>query len=124
MSRACYRTAFVSDVHLGLPHCQAAYLLDFLRTIECEHLYLVGDIIDLENLLKRPWWHAEHGDVLAEIFAMAARGVRVTYIPGNHDAQLRRFAGQRFAGVEIRLDAVHVAADGRRYRVSHGVTAS
>ena len=120
MSRACYRTAFVSDVHLGLPHCQAAYLLDFLRSIECEHLYLVGDIIDLENLLKRPWWHAEHGDVLAEIFAMAARGVRVTYIPGNHDAQLRRFAGQRFAGVEIRLDAVHVAADGRRYRVSHG----
>jgi UDP-2,3-diacylglucosamine pyrophosphatase LpxH len=120
MSRLCYRSVFVSDVHLGLPDCQAAYLLDFLRSIECEHLYLVGDIIDFENLLKRPWWHAEHGEVLAEIFAMTARGIRVTYIPGNHDALLRRFVGQRFAGVDIRLDAVHVAADGRRYRVSHG----
>jgi len=120
MSRLCYRSVFVSDVHLGLPNCQAAYLLDFLRSIECEHLYLVGDIIDFENLLKRPWWHAEHGEVLAEIFAMTARGIRVTYIPGNHDALLRPFAGQCFSGVEIRLDAVHVAADGRRYRVSHG----
>ena len=46
MSRLCYRSVFVSDVHLGLPNCQAAYLLDFLRSIECEHLYLVGDIID------------------------------------------------------------------------------
>ena len=120
MSRLSYRSVFVSDVHLGLRDCQAQYLLDFLRTVHAEHLYLVGDIIDFENMLKKPWWHADHGAVLAEIFAIVARGTRVTYIPGNHDALLRRFAGQRFAGIDIALDAVHVAADGRRYRVSHG----
>lgn len=120
MSRLSFRSVFVSDVHLGLRDCQAGYLLDFLRSMHCEHLYLVGDIIDFENLEKNPWWHPSHGEVLAEILSIAARGTKVTYIPGNHDAMLRRFAGQCFAGVEIQLQAVHVAADGRRYRVSHG----
>src|SRR3954470_14340365 len=120
MARPRFRTIFISDVHLGLRDCQAAYLLDFLRGTSCEHLYLVGDILDIENLQLTPFWHSLHGEVVAEILGIAARGTRVTYIPGNHDAVLRRFAGQRFAGVDIALDAVHVAADGRRYRVSHG----
>ena len=120
MSRQRFRSIFISDVHLGLRDCQAAYLLAFLRGTACEHLYLVGDILDLENLQRMPYWHARHGDVIAEILAIAARGTRVTYIPGNHDAALRRFAGQRLGGVEIALDALHVGADGRRYRVSHG----
>jgi UDP-2,3-diacylglucosamine pyrophosphatase LpxH len=120
MSRLRFRSIFISDVHLGLRACQAAYLLDFLRASSCERLYLVGDILDLENLQRSPWWHGDHGAVLGELLAIAARGTRVTYIPGNHDAAMRRFAGQRFAGIDIALDAVHIGADGRRYRVSHG----
>ena len=120
MSRQRFRSIFISDVHLGLRDCQAAYLLDFLRNTGCEHLYLVGDILDIENLQRTPFWHVRHGEVVAEIIAIAARGTRVTYIPGNHDAVLRRFAGQRFGGIEVALDAVHIGADGRRYRVSHG----
>jgi len=120
MQRLRFRSIFISDVHLGLRDCQAAYLLDFLRATRCERLYLVGDILDIENMQKMPYWHALHGEVVAEILGIAARGTQVTYIPGNHDAALRRFAGQRFGGVDVALDAVHVAADGRRYRVSHG----
>jgi UDP-2,3-diacylglucosamine pyrophosphatase LpxH len=120
MTRHSFRSVFVSDVHLGYADCQAAYLLDFLRSLRCERLYLVGDIIDLENMAKRPYWHASHSAVVAEILAIAARGTRVTYIPGNHDAELRRLAGQRIAGIEFALDALHVGVDGRRYRVSHG----
>jgi UDP-2,3-diacylglucosamine pyrophosphatase LpxH len=120
MSRLHYRSIFISDVHLGLRDCQAAYLLDFLRTTQSEQLYLVGDIVDFENIELTPYWHPLHSAVLAELLAIAARGTRVTYIPGNHDAALRRFAGQRFAGVDIALHATHVGADGRRYRVSHG----
>ena len=115
-----YRSIFISDVHLGLRDCQADYLLDFLRATTSERLYLVGDIVDLENMLLKPFWHASHTAVLMELFAIAARGTRVTFIPGNHDAPLRRFVGQRFGGIDIALDAVHVGADGRRYKVSHG----
>jgi len=120
MSRQRFRTIFISDVHLGLRDCQAQYLLDFLRSTSCEQLFLVGDILDIENMQLTPYWHARHGEVVAEILGIAARGTRVTYIPGNHDAALRRFAGQRFGGVEVALNAVHVGADGRRYRVTHG----
>jgi len=120
MQRLHYRSIFISDVHLGLRDCQARYLLDFLRTTQCQHLYLVGDIVDFENIQLAPFWHSSHTAVLAELLAIAARGTRVTYIPGNHDAALRRYAGQRFADIDIALRATHVGADGRRYRVSHG----
>ena len=120
MSRPHYRSIFISDVHLGLRDCQAGYLLDFLRSTHCAQLYLVGDIVDFENIELTPFWHPLHSAVLAELLGIAARGTRVTYIPGNHDAVLRRYAGQRFAGIDIALNATHIGADGRRYRVSHG----
>ncbi len=41
-----YRTVFISDVHLGTRGCQADMLLDFIRSVRCERLYLVGDIVD------------------------------------------------------------------------------
>ncbi|GAB3037398.1 MULTISPECIES: UDP-2,3-diacylglucosamine diphosphatase [Oleiagrimonas] len=120
MSRTTFRSVFLSDVHLGTPDCKAAYLLDFLRTVRCEHLYLVGDIIDLEALGRRRWWHSDHSEVLLTLLDIARSGTRVTYIPGNHDAMLRGLAGESFGGIRIELEAEHVGADGRRYRVSHG----
>ena len=44
----------------------------------------------------------------------------MVYIPGNHDEFARQYIGLNFGGVEIRRDAIHVAADGRRYLVMHG----
>ncbi|MDA3912992.1 UDP-2,3-diacylglucosamine diphosphatase [Oleiagrimonas sp.] len=120
MQRTKLRSIFISDVHLGTSDCKAAYLLDFLRTVRCEHLYLVGDIIDLESLTRRQWWPPEHTAVLLELLEIVRRGTRVTYIPGNHDASMRELTGESIAGIRVVLDAVHEGADGRRYRVSHG----
>jgi UDP-2,3-diacylglucosamine pyrophosphatase LpxH len=115
-----YRTVFISDVHLGTPGCRAGYLLDFLRSTTCEQLYLVGDIIDLEALARRAYWHPDHAAILAEIFHKAENGTCVTYIPGNHDAVMRALAGQSIGRIRVRMDAVHETADGRRFHVSHG----
>jgi len=115
-----YRSVFISDVHLGTQDCRADYLLDFLRQLRCQTLYLVGDIIDLEALARRSYWPASHAAVLAELLALPTRGIRVIYIPGNHDAPLRGLVGQTISGIELKLHAEHIAADGRRYRVSHG----
>ena len=41
-----YRTVWISDLHLGTPGCQAEGLLEFLKRVECETLFLVGDIVD------------------------------------------------------------------------------
>ena len=41
-----YRARWIS-AHLGSKGCKAEFLLDFLKSTESDHLYLVGDIIDL-----------------------------------------------------------------------------
>lgn len=114
------RTVFVSDVHLGTPACNAAMLTDFLASVECETLYLVGDIVDGWQLRKGWHWPAAHNEVVRRVLKMAARGTRVVFIPGNHDECFRDYAGLHLGGVEIALDAIHVTADGRRLWVLHG----
>ena len=84
-----FRTVFISDIHLGFRGCSAAYLLDFLRSVETETLYLVGDIIDVWSLRKSFFWPQAHNDVIRTILGKAKHGTRVIYIPGNHDAMFR-----------------------------------
>lgn len=118
--RRSVRTVFLSDVHLGFRGAGAGQLLQFLDGLSCEQLYLVGDIIDLWQLERRPAWPQAHNEVLRRILALAAAGTRVVYVPGNHDAALRDFAGQRFGNISIERESIHVCADGRRLLVLHG----
>ena len=115
-----YRSVFISDVHLGSADCQADYLLDFLANVQCETLYLVGDIVDLIAMQRRVYFPESHQAVIRSILAIAASGTRVVYVPGNHDEFLRHFCGQTLAGVELWQKIVHTAADGRRFVVCHG----
>jgi UDP-2,3-diacylglucosamine pyrophosphatase LpxH len=114
------RTAFISDIHLGTRGCQAELLLEFIRELECDTLYLVGDIVDGWKLRSGWFWPQAHNDVLQKILRMARKGVRVVYIPGNHDDRIRDFCGVHFGGVVVARDAIHEAADGRRFLVTHG----
>ena len=40
------RALFISDVHLGTRTSQAGALLEFMKHVEADTIYLVGDIID------------------------------------------------------------------------------
>jgi len=115
-----YRTVWISDVHLGTRGCNAALLIDFLRAIDCETLYLVGDIVDGWRLRKGWFWPDSHNEVVRRLLKMAHRGTRVVLIAGNHDEMLREYAGLSFGGVELALEAVHLTADGRRLLITHG----
>ena len=114
------RTVWVSDIHLGTAGCQADLLCDFLHSIECETLYLVGDIVDGWRLRKGWYWPDQHNEVIRRVLKMAHRGTRVIYIPGNHDEMFRDYAGLSFGGVEVQLEAIHTTADGRKLLVTHG----
>ncbi len=116
-----YRSVFISDIHLGTRGCQAEMLLDFIRTLECDSLYLVGDIVDGWRMKSGGWyWPQSHNDVVQKVLRLARRGVAVTYIPGNHDEVVRDFFGIHFGGVLVVRDAIHETADGRRFLVTHG----
>lgn len=120
MNPRTVRAVFISDVHLGTTDCQAQYLLDFLRHHQMEQLYLVGDILDLVSMRKRVNFTPLHEEVVKLILQLAQQGVRVVYVPGNHDARLRRLCGESFRGVEVHRFFVHETANGRRFFVSHG----
>ncbi len=114
------RTAWISDVHLGTPGCQAHALLDFLKQVDCDTLYLVGDIIDGWQLRRSWYWPQAHNDVVQKLLRKARKGTRVIFIPGNHDEFARKFLGHSFGGVEVAEEWIHTTADGRRLWVTHG----
>ena len=58
------RAVFISDVHLGTRGCRSEFLIDFLRTISCEQMFLVGDIIDGWRLRKSWYWDSDCDEVL------------------------------------------------------------
>ncbi|MEO7277803.1 MAG: UDP-2,3-diacylglucosamine diphosphatase [Sphingomicrobium sp.] len=121
-SRAVYacRTIWISDTHLGTSGCKAELLLDFLKSTDCETLYLVGDIIDGWQLRKGWYWPPRHSDVVRCVLKKAKHGTRVVYIPGNHDEAFRGYLGLNLGGIELLREAVHETADGRRLLVLHG----
>jgi UDP-2,3-diacylglucosamine pyrophosphatase LpxH len=118
--RTTYRAVFISDLHLGTPGCQAGPLLDFLKSHSSQTLYLVGDIVDGWQLRRRWHWPQAHNDVVQKLLRRARKGCKVVFIPGNHDEFARGFAGHHFGGIEVREEAVHTMADGRRLWVIHG----
>jgi UDP-2,3-diacylglucosamine pyrophosphatase LpxH len=114
------RTIWISDIHLGYRDCKADYLLDFLDHIHCDTLYLVGDIVDLWSLKRRFCWPQKHYQVMLKFYELAARGVRVIYVPGNHDEPIRRFCGQLFGPIEIAFEHEYITADGKHMLIMHG----
>jgi UDP-2,3-diacylglucosamine pyrophosphatase LpxH len=115
----CYRTGWISDVHLGTRGSQAEALLQFLRTHEFETLYVVGDLIDVWALRRSRYWPQAHNDVIQKLLRAGRKGARVYYIPGNHDEFVAGFFGH-YGAITVVERAIHTTADGRQLLVIHG----
>jgi UDP-2,3-diacylglucosamine pyrophosphatase LpxH len=120
LQRLRVRSAWISDLHLGTPGCQAGALLDFLRHLESETLFLVGDIVDGWQLRRNWYWPQAHNDVVQKLLRKSRKGTRVIFVPGNHDEFARRYAPHNFGGIEVVDEWIHETADGRRLWVTHG----
>jgi UDP-2,3-diacylglucosamine pyrophosphatase LpxH len=117
--RRRYRTAWISDAHLGTRGCNATALLDFLRENDFETLYIVGDLIDIWSLRRGIYWPQQHNDVIQKILRKARKGTHVIYIPGNHDELVTGFCGT-YGNIEIKQTAIHTTALGERILIIHG----
>lgn len=115
-----YRSVFISDTHLGTRAARVDLLHAFLKEVECEYLYLVGDIVDGWRLKKSWYWDTKHNDVIRRVLKMAKKGTNVIYVPGNHDEAFREFTENNLAGVELKRTAIHEAANGKKFWVLHG----
>jgi len=115
------RSIFLSDIHLGTRACQAERLLSFLKQHDSEYLFLVGDIVDFWAMGRRGvYWTAAMNTFVQKVLKRARAGVKVIFVPGNHDEALRGYVDSTFGNIRLHRDYEHVAADGRRYLVLHG----
>ncbi|MFW5834213.1 MAG: UDP-2,3-diacylglucosamine diphosphatase [Pseudomonadota bacterium] len=110
-------TLVLSDVHLGLPACRAAPLLDTLKGWRFRRLVLLGDIfhdLDFRRL------NADHWDFLSHVRKLSnpKRGVEVVWVLGNHDRKAAQVASH-LMGVAVH-ERYAWEQDGRRYLAIHG----
>lgn len=79
-----------------------------------------GDPPASEALKKTGLLRASHRRVIEQFEALQRAGVAIVYIPGNHDAYLRRHAGLERTGFAIRRQTVYRTPTGQRLLVRHG----
>ena len=115
-----YRTIFISDLHLGTKGCQAERLVKFLQRHTCDHLFLVGDIVDGWHMKSGLHWPQSHTDVVVDFIERLKEGTKVTYVTGNHDEFLRRYSSLDFGHLRLVDEVEYETADGRRLLVLHG----
>ena len=113
------RSIFISDCHLGQKLSRGDELLAFLRAMEPENLYLVGDFIDTWCLRWNWYWPPSYTGIFERLMELRSRGTRIFYTPGNHDAVLRRPL-PKFPGIEIADQFIHQLVDRRQFLVIHG----
>ncbi len=54
------------------------------------------------------------------ILKKSQEGTRVTYVPGNHDDDLRALVGMRFGNIELKRETLHTTSKGLKLLVMHG----
>lgn len=115
-----YRSIFISDIHLGLKYARVKELIEFLKTTECENLYIVGDLIDGWVLKSHWFWNEDYNLLVQKILRKARKGTKVTYVSGNHDEFLRKFGEINIGNILITDEIIHISPNGKRYLVIHG----
>ncbi|MBE9610306.1 UDP-2,3-diacylglucosamine diphosphatase [Chitinilyticum piscinae] len=112
---------FIADLHLS--PADPATAQAFLRFLEgpvqgTDALYILGDLFDYwlgDDQLDDPFYAAQ----AAALRALATRGVRIHFMPGNRDFLCsRRFATS--AGLTILSDPCVIELDGLRLLLAHG----
>ena len=110
--------AVISDVHLGTYGCHSEELLRYLKSIKPKHLILNGDIIDMWQFSKR-YWPKSHMQIVKHITGLLAKGTKITYLTGNHDEMLRKFAGFKLGQFQI-VNKKLITLDGKKVWIFHG----
>ena len=109
----------LSDIHLGTYGCHAKELLVYLKSVKPKTLILNGDIIDIWQFSKR-YWPKSHMKVIKLLTGWMSKGVKIYYIPGNHDEMLRRFAGFKIGSFSIVNKLVLELEDEKKAWIFHG----
>ncbi len=118
MKKRVLDVVVLSDIHLGTFGSRAQEVVKYLRSVEMKVLVLNGDIIDGWQF-KKKYWPASHTKVIKEILNLAAKGVQVHYLPGNHDECFRRFIDYEMGNLKVDNKLI-LELDGKTAWFFHG----
>jgi UDP-2,3-diacylglucosamine pyrophosphatase LpxH len=114
-----YKSLFLSDLHIGIEHCQVSKLNKFLKENEFENLFLVGDIIDMTNLKSKVYWNNESTKFIRRILK-ESKHKNVYYIIGNHDYFLEMFLGETLSNIKFSKEMKYTTVKGEEVLLIHG----
>ncbi|MFT5835047.1 MAG: UDP-2,3-diacylglucosamine pyrophosphatase LpxH [Cognaticolwellia sp.] len=97
--------AIISDVHLGTFGSRASELMLYLESIHPKTLIINGDLVDIWQFRKR-YFPKSHLAILQKIFSLAATGIPVYFIPGNHDDLIRKFGDFSLGNLHIQNELI------------------
>lgn len=114
------KIVFISDAHLKGPQDpfqeKAVRFLEGLTSID--RLVVLGDLFDF-------WTGSNHvvlknyRPVLEALKRLAGRGVKITYLEGNHDFSMGSFFTGEL-GADVYAEAAEIVIDNKRFYLGHG----
>lgn len=119
------RAYFIADCHLGAAYIEdrRAHELRIVGWLEsiaptATHLFLLGDIIDywFEYRYVVPRGYTRFFGTLA---ALADRGVKITWLKGNHDIWLFDYLRDEI-GIEVADGVISRELGGKKFVMAHG----
>lgn len=114
-----YKSIFISDLHIGIEHCQVSKLNKFLKENEYDNLFLVGDIIDMTNLKSKVYWNNESTKFIRRILK-DSKNKNVYYIIGNHDYFLEMFLDETLSNIKFSKELKYTTLKGDEVLLLHG----
>ncbi|MCX7784958.1 MAG: UDP-2,3-diacylglucosamine diphosphatase [candidate division WOR-3 bacterium] len=98
---------FISDVHLGIPNrIHKNKLLNFFKRLKAQttdqqskiHLFILGDLFEFWAVLALTTHKKiiENNIILKELRQLKAVGIKIYFLPGNHDYHLKETFQQKF----------------------------
>jgi UDP-2,3-diacylglucosamine pyrophosphatase LpxH len=115
------RALFISDTHLGTEFCNHEKILNLLKDLDCEYLYIVGDFLDGWALQRKFRWHNNYNTIIQKILRLSRKGTKVIYLAGNHDLFIDSFKDFRFGdNIFISRQDSHCTLKNKKFLILHG----
>lgn len=108
----------LSDIHLGTRGCEAAALVNYLKSIEPKIIVLNGDIMDIWQF-RTGYFPKSHWAVIKEFMNFAEKGIPIYYLTGNHDDSLRKIVPFQIGNIYLENKLI-LELDGKLAWIFHG----
>ena len=114
-------TIVISDIHIGNKNNQVKKLCDFLDLVQKNpphRLIMDGDLFELWSTNYKDMDNYDY-KVIRELIKLPEKGIKVVFIPGNHDRAFRAFKKIRVGQIKIQNEYI-IKEHKKKYVVLHG----